>query len=101
MPPRRAQRSAQYWEPALPPITFSTARLPVQSGHCERTGREVDGNWPVSMYDMAGAPVLSGRSGSVAHRLDGGPAMLEMIDVMLGVLDGSVLIVPGKADLER
>ncbi len=44
MPPQRTQRNAQYWEPALPPITFSTVRLPVQSGHCERTGRDVDGN---------------------------------------------------------
>src|SRR5689334_637819 len=100
MPPQRAQRSAQYWEPALPPITFSTVRLPVQSGHCERTGREVDVNGPVSIYDMAGAPVLPVRSRGAAHRFDSGPAMLEMIDVMLGVVDGGVLIVPGKADLE-
>src|SRR6202007_1326412 len=53
MPPQRMQRSVQYSEPARPPITRITARLPGQSGQLERTRRRDDGNEWVSKYVMS------------------------------------------------
>jgi hypothetical protein len=44
MLPQRTQRSVQYSEPARPPITRITERLPGQSGHCDRTPRGLEGN---------------------------------------------------------
>src|SRR6516225_8760443 len=98
MPPQRVQRMVQYSDPSRPGITRMTARPPRHSGQSVRILRE-------SGVISRGLNLVM--TGSSLTRLGGldvvglGPAVLEAVDMVLGVSDRGVGIRPGKTDFER
>src|SRR5215813_839012 len=86
MPPQPVQRMVQYSQPPRPTrpgMIFSTARPPRHSGQADITG----------FWEAADTTSSDGIGCSLA-------AKAETIDMALGVGDGLLRIVPGKADVD-